>query len=91
VTSGGQSTGSAQNLVNWAPVDSGGRWLAVSLGHIPDEWTFNEQLLGLRLVDHMNGLVPSATFKEKSKDEDAILRLFSDIGWLDLIIDLVVK
>mmetsp|Transcript_11712 Transcript_11712/g.17854 ORF Transcript_11712/g.17854 Transcript_11712/m.17854 type:complete len:243 (+) Transcript_11712:142-870(+) len=87
---GRQSSSSGEHLVNRAVVDARGGLLAVTLGNVPDQGDFNVELLGLRVIDHMDGLVPSGSFEVEAETEDTIFWLLCYVLRLDFIVNLEV-
>ena len=99
VTGRGQSSSATQHLVDRAHIDSvvetvdtqfdWGLWLA--LGLEPDKRQLDVELLGLRFIQFMDGLVPSCSLEEHAETEDSILRLLLQFGRLDLVVYFEVK
>lgn len=91
VTRGRKGSRSAEHLVHRAAINASRGRLTIFLGHVPDEGALNEQLLRLGLVDHVDSLVPSATFEVEAVDEDAVFWFLGDIRGLDFIVHFIVE
>jgi len=91
VTSGGQGSCSAQDLVDWAHVDTRIWLFSVLFGKEPKHWKLCVELLWLRVIQEVSSVVPSSTFKIHTVGKDSIFWGLSNLVVSNFVINLKLK
>lgn len=88
MTGGRKCTRSAENLIHWHEVNALVRLGSLRHGDEVKHRQLNEQLLGVRLVEHMRVIVPLASFQVHAVGVASPVRLLFDVFRLLVIVEL---